>query len=170
MANHYYIPLILSLDEKVDYIKHIIKTQSESRFINDLEDHLTKADNKFKEFDWWLFSKLDESLDEVYIPYYNPSANKFSRFYPDFIFWLKKGDNYFIVFVDPKGTEHTSAYRKIDGYAQLFEENGKEKVFNYNEFKVRIKLLLRPEDVSKAPAEYRQYWFDNIEKMVKVVK
>jgi len=170
IANHYYIPLILSLDEKVDYIKHIIKTQSEARFINDLEDHLTKADNKFKEFDWWLFSKLDESLDEVYIPYYNPNANKFSRFYPDFIFWLKKGNNYFIVFVDPKGTEHTSAYRKIDGYAQLFEENGKEKVFNYNGFKVRIKLLLRPEDVSKAPAEYRQYWFDNIEKMVKVAK
>jgi len=170
IANHYYIPLILSLNEKVDYIKHIIKTQSEARFINDLEDHLTKADNKFKEFDWWLFSKLDESLDEVYIPYYNPNANRFSRFYPDFIFWLKKGNNYFIVFVDPKGTEHTSAYRKIDGYAQLFEENGKEKVFNYNGFKVRIKLLLRPEDVSKAPAEYRQYWFDNIEKMVKVAK
>ena len=170
IANHYYIPLILSLDEKVDYIKHIIKTQSEARFINDLEDHLTRADNKFKEFDWWLFSKLDESLDEVYIPYYNPNANKFSHFYPDFIFWLKKGNNYFIVFIDPKGTEHTSAYRKIDGYAQLFEENGKEKVFNYNGFKVRIKLLLRPEDVSKAPAEYRQYWFDNIEKMVKVVK
>jgi len=169
IANHYYIPLILSLDEKVDYIKHIIKTQSEASFVNDLEDYLTKADNKFKEFDWWLFSKLDESLDEVYIPYYNPNTNKFSHFYPDFIFWLKKGNNYFIVFVDPKGTEHTSAYRKIDGYAQLFEENGKEKVFNYNGFKVRIKLLLRPEDISKAPAEYRQYWFDNIEKMLEVM-
>jgi hypothetical protein len=167
IANHYYIPLILSLDEKVDYIKHIIKTQSEAKFINDLKNYLTKDDNKFKKFDWWLFSKLDESLDEVYIPYYNPNVNKISRFYPDFIFWFKKGDNYFIVFVDPKGTEHTSAYRKIDGYTQLFEENGKEKVFNYNGFKVRIKLLLRPEDVSKAPAEYRQYWFDNIEKMVK---
>ncbi|BDC35417.1 MAG: hypothetical protein EF806_00940 [Candidatus Methanoliparum thermophilum] len=92
IANHYYIPLILSPDEKVGYIKHIIKTQSEERFINDLEDHLTKADNKFKEFDWWLFSKLDESLDEVYIPYYNPNANKFSHFYPDFIFWLKRGE------------------------------------------------------------------------------
>jgi len=170
IANHYYIPLIVSFNEKVDYIKHIIKTQSEVRFINDLEDHLTKADNKFKEFDWWLFSKLDESLDEVYIPYYSPNVNKFSRFYPDFIFWLKKRNNYFIVFVDPKGTEHTSAYRKIDGYAQLFEENGKEKVFNYNGFKVRIKLFLRPEDVSKALVEYRQYWFDNIEEMVKVVK
>jgi len=169
IANHYYIPLILSLDEKVDYIKHIIKTQSEARFINDLEGYLTKADNKFKVFDWWMFSKLDESLDKVYIPYYNPNANKFSHFYPDFIFWLRKGNNYFIVFVDPKGTEHTSAYRKIDGYARLFEENGKEKVFNYNGFKVRIKLLLRSEDISKTPAEYKQYWFDNIEKMLEVI-
>jgi superfamily II DNA or RNA helicase len=166
IANHYYIPLILSEDKKVDYIKHIIKTKSETMFVNDLEDYLTKADNKFKEFNWWLFSKLDESLDEVYIPYYNPNVNKFSRFYPDFIFWLKRGTDYFIIFVDPKGTEHTSAYRKIDGYVRLFEENGKEKVFNYNGFKVRIKLLLRPEDVSKSPDAYKKYWFDSIANMI----
>jgi hypothetical protein len=167
VPNHYYIPLILSLDEKVDYIKHIIKTQSETRFINDLENYLTKADNKFKEFDWWLFSKLDESLDEVYIPYYNPNANKFSNFYPDFIFWLKKKNNYFIVFVDPKGTEHTSAYRKIDGYKELFEGNGSKRLFDYNGFKVKINLQFRTDDVSKVPTEYRQYWFDNIKEMVK---
>ena len=95
--------------------------------------------------------------------------NKISRFYPDFIFWFKKGDNYFIVFVDPKGTEHTSAYRKIEWYKVLFEEDGKEKVFNRDGFKVRIKLLLRPEDVSKALSEYKQYWFDNIEKMLEVM-
>lgn len=170
ITNHYYLPLILSDDEKIDYIKHVIKTSSEVKFIDDLEDHLTKADNKFKEFDWWLFSKLDESLDEVYIPYYNPNANKFSHFYPDFIFWLKREKNYFIVFVDPKGTEYTSAYRKIDGYTQLFEENGKEKVFNYNGFEIKINLQFRTDDLSKVPDEYKRYWFDNIEKMVKVVK
>lgn len=169
ITNHYYFPIILSDDEKIDYIKHIIKTKSEVEFINDLEDYLSKNDNKFKKFDWWMFSKIDESLDEVYIPYYNPNANKVSSFYPDFIFWLKKGDEYFIVFVDPKGSEHTDAYRKIDGYKELFEENGKEKVFNHNGFKVRIKLLLRPEDISKALAEYKQYWFDNIEKICEVI-
>ena len=72
----YYIPLILSetnsTEEKVSYIRHIIKTPSEVRFVEDLENYLAKEDNKFKEFDWWMFSKLDESLDEVYIPYYNP--------------------------------------------------------------------------------------------------
>ncbi|MBC7194997.1 MAG: DEAD/DEAH box helicase family protein, partial [Caldisericia bacterium] len=169
IANHYYLPLILSDDEKIDYIKHIIKTSSEVKFINDLENYLSKSDNKFKEFDWWLFSKLDESLDEIYIPYYNPNVNKISRFYPDFIFWFKKGDNYFIVFVDPKGTEHTDAYRRIDGYKVLFEENGKEKVFTHNGFKVRIKLFLKPEDISKTLSEYKRYWFDNIEKTLEAI-
>ncbi|MGC8735074.1 MAG: DEAD/DEAH box helicase family protein, partial [bacterium] len=163
IANHYYFPLILSNDEKIDYIKHVIKTKGEVKFINDLENYLTQPNNKFNEFNWWMFSKIDESLDEVYIPYYNPNVNKISYFYPDFIFWLEKGEDYFIVFVDPKGTEHTSAYRKIDGYKELFEENGKEKVFKNNGFNVRIKLRLRPEDVSKTLSEYRQYWFDDIE-------
>jgi len=163
VAHHYYIPIILSEDEKINYISHIIKTKSEVKFINDLEKYLTKIDNKFKSFDWWMFSKLDESLDRIFIPYYNPNINKISNFYPDFIFWLKKGENYFILFVDPKGTEHTNAYRKIDGYKILFEEKGDERCFNYNGFKVKIKLLLRSEDASKTIAEYRKYWFDNIE-------
>jgi hypothetical protein len=172
IANHYYIPLILSLDEKVDYIKHIIKTQSETRFINDLESYLTKDDNKFKEFDWWLFSKLDESLDKVYIPYYNPNANKFSKFYPDFIFWLKKENSHFIIFVDPKGIEHISGWvYKIDnGYRQLFEKNGNKRLINGNGFNIKINLQFRTDDLSKVPAEHKQYWFDNIEKMLEVVR
>ncbi|MEA2065596.1 MAG: DEAD/DEAH box helicase family protein [Thermotogota bacterium] len=169
VANHYYIPLILSDEERLDYIKHIIKTPSEVKFIDDMEGYLARSDNKFKEFDWWLFSKLDESLDEVYIPYYNPNINRISYFYPDFIFWLVKGNEYFIVFVDPKGTEHTGAYRKVDGYKELFEENGREKGFAYNGSKVKIKLRLRPEDVSKALVEYKQYWFDDIGKMLETV-
>lgn len=173
VAHHYYIPLILSetnsTEEKISYIRHIIKTPSEVRFVEDLENYLDKDDNKLKEFDWWMFSKLDESLDEVYIPYYNPNENKISNFNPDFIFWLQKGNKYFIVFIDPKGTEHTSALRKIDGYIQLFEENMKEKVFKHEGFKVKIKLFLRPDQVSKIPDNYRKYSFNNIKKMLEVL-
>jgi len=170
IANHYYIPLILSDDEKIDYIKHIIKTPSEVKFVNDLENYLTKNNNKFKEFDWWFFSKIDESLDEVYIPYYNPNENKISGFYPDFIFWLNKGDDYFIIFVDPKGIEHIRgwAYKIDNGYKQLFEENGNKKIINYNGYKVIINLKFRIDDFSKVPTGYEQYWFDNIEKMLNV--
>jgi len=167
VANHYYIPLILSETEKVDYIKHIIKTRSEVKFINDLEDYLARNDNKFKEFDWWFFSKIDQSLDEVYIPYYNPNTNKISYFYPDFIFWLKRENNYFIVFIDPKGTEHASYIRKIDGYREIFEENGKEKIFDHNGLKVKIKVGIKPDDVAKIPDLYRRYSFDKVENMLK---
>lgn len=168
IANHYYVPLILSEDEKVDYITHIIKTPSEVKFINDLEEYLTKEDNKFKEFDWWMFSKLDP-LDEVYIPYYNPKVNGIRSFIPDFIFWLNKGEDYFILFVDPKGTEHTDAERKIDGYRQLFEKEEGEEILPYTNLKVKVKLLLRTTDVSLATEEYRPYWFDNIEKILETI-
>jgi len=167
VANHYYLPLILSDKEKIDYIKHIIKTPSEVKFINDLERYLNKDGNKFNEFDWWFFSKLDESLDEIYIPYYNPERNRISRFNPDFIFWFKKGKDYTILFVDPKGTEHTSAMRKVDGYEELFGEPGKEKIFKYNGMNVGIKLRLRAIDTSKAPKKYEPYWFDNIKDIIK---
>ena len=166
VTNHYYIPLILSEDEKTDYITHIIKTPSEIKFVNDLEEYLTKEDNKFKELDWWLFSKIDQTLDEIYVPYYNPNANKISPFYPDFIFWIKKGKQYLIIFVDPKGTEHTAAYRKIDGYRELFEEKDQEKTFDHDKLKVKIKLYLRPEDLAKTLTKYRKYWFDDIPKMI----
>jgi len=166
IANHYYVPLILSEDEKIEYISHVIKTRSETKFIDALVNYLVDSDNKFKEFDWWMFSKLDESLDNVYIPYYNPNINKISHFFPDFIFWLNKENKYIIFFVDPKGTEHIDAERKIDGYCQLFEENGKRRTFNYNGFLVNVNLKLRTDDVSKATYKYKKYWFDSIENMI----
>lgn len=165
VANHYYIPLLLSEEERIDYIKHIIKTKSEVQFIEDLEKYLERGDNKFGEFDWWMFSKIDESLDKLYIPYYNPGDNRISLFFPDFVFWLKRGNDYFIVFVDPKGTEHTSAIRKIEGYKEIFEEDGREKIFPYEDLRVRVKLFLRVTDIANMPPEYKKYAFDNIEKM-----
>jgi len=40
LGNHYYIPIALSESEQIDFIKHIIKNQSEVDFINDLENYL----------------------------------------------------------------------------------------------------------------------------------
>jgi hypothetical protein len=168
IANHYYIPIILSEAEKIDYIKHIIKTPSEVKFVNDLERYLQREGNKFKEFDWWLFSKLDESLDQIYIPYYDPKTNRIRHFYPDFVFWLQKGDDYFIVFIDPKGTSRTAYMHKVDGYKKIFEKDGDRcKLFDYEGFKVRVFTFLYTDDVNKLPQEgYKKYWFDNIEKIL----
>lgn len=170
IAQHYYLPVVLAPvvlaeDEKVDYIRHIVKMPSEVQFVKDLETYLEKTDNKFKVFDWWLFSKLDESLDEIYIPYYDPKTNRIARFKPDFIFWLAKGNHYFLVFVDPKGTEHTDYQRKVDGYLALFQENDKPKVFDSDFGTVTVHLFLRTDDAAKVSDRYRDFWFDRVEQL-----
>jgi hypothetical protein len=164
IANHYYIPVALTESERAYFIQHIIKHKSEVDFINELDRYLQNENNFFKQFDWWFFSKIDETLDEVYIPYYNPKTNRIDKFKPDFIFWLKKGKRYLILFVDPKGTEHADGYRKIDGYSRIFEigEQKQSKEFLYNGFFINTKLLLKPKGgIAEVLENYKRYWFDN---------
>lgn len=121
-------------------------------------------------FDRWLFSKLDESLDEVYIPYYNPKTNGIARFKPDFIFWLQKGNEYYIVFVDPKGISHTDYQYKIDGYKDIFENTDETiRKFSYGKVTTCIFAFLYTSDEHKIPKGYKKYWFDNIEKMLSII-
>ncbi len=165
LANHYYLPVIVSESEKIGYLNHIITVPSEVEFIEQLEEYINKPNNIFAQFDWWMFSKIDETLDEIYIPYYNPKLNTISKFKPDFIFWMQKGNHYLILFVDPKGTEHKDAYIKIDGYSSLFEieNDGKKqcKVFLHNGLTIKVKLLLKTKE--GVPKRYREYWFENFE-------
>jgi hypothetical protein len=166
IAQHYYLPVVLSKDGKADYIRHIIKTESEVKFIKDLEAYLSQPNKGFQQFDWWFFSKLDESLDEVYIPYYDPKTNRMARFKPDFIFWLCKDSRYWIVFVDPKGTEHVDYQRKIEGYREVFCENGKPRVFHHCGKDVTVHLFIAVQDVSRVPEEYRAFAFDKVETLI----
>ena len=55
--------------------------------------------------DLWLFSRIDEAYDQINVPYTNRIENKISNFKPDFIFWLQKGLDYHIIFVDPKALQ-----------------------------------------------------------------
>lgn len=164
LANHYYLPVIVSETEKIDYLNHIINVDSEVKFVVQLEEYLTKPDNVFTQFDWWMFSKLDQTLDEVLIPYYNPKENNIANFKPDFIFWAQKGKRYLILFVDPKGTEYADGYRKIDGYSKIFEigEPKQSRDFSYNGFTITTKLLLKPRrGIAEVLENYKRYWFDN---------
>jgi superfamily II DNA or RNA helicase len=165
IQNHYYLPLIMAEQEKIDFIKHIIKHKSEINFINELDNYLKNKNNFFTKFDWWFFSKVDETLDEVYIPYYNPKTNKIDKFKPDFIFWLKKDNNYTILFVDPKGTEHTDAYRKIDGFKRIFT---KDK-YTHNNLNINVRLLLYTSDISKVEDNYKDFWIDKIDSLEKIL-
>jgi type III restriction enzyme len=137
-----------------------------------LEVYLQHLNNFFNHFDWWFFSKIDETLDDVFIPYYNPKTNRIAKFKPDFIFWLKKGKNYLILFIDPKGTEHTDAFRKIDGYKRFFEINSTNEAqtrkINHNELSVSVKLFFIPskEEHSNVPQAYSKYWANSINLIV----
>jgi superfamily II DNA or RNA helicase len=167
IAQHYYVPTILADSERVDYIRHVIKVPSEVQFVNELNQYVQQSDNLFKGFDWWLFSKLDEHLDEIALPYYDPSANRIRDFKPDFIFWLRKGADYYIVFIDPKGTTHTDYEHKIDGYRRLFEDgNGDCRVISHEDLNVRVFTFLHTEDRNQLATGYRPYWFDRMDQVL----
>ncbi len=148
LKEHYYTPLIKA--KNCDWLKHVVKVKSESDF---LEELLKITETLQENYDFWAFSKIDEHLDHLFIPYIDNAAER--RFFPDFIFWLQKGGTQFICFIDPKGTEHTSGLRKADAY-QLF----KDKVFNPKDdpnFKIKVVLKFygNKDDVGE---RYRDDW------------
>ncbi len=163
LLEHYYIPLLhLKYDEEKKEVieapfnfKHIIKVQSEIEFIN----KLVKVVRKLKEvYDSWYFSKLDESLDEIKIPYFNTDKGDWDNFSPDFIFWLKQKEKRKIIFVDPKGIEHT--------------RNAKDKILGFEKFvkgisdpSIEVKLFLYNQDSEKVDSEKREYWSDDLDEI-----
>ena len=122
LTKYYYDPLIYSNNEH-SIIKHIISVPSEVKF---LKKFLQNIENKSYNFEW-MFSKIDESLNNVYIPYYSKTENKYNKFKPDFIFWLIKENKYKIIFIDPKGTKYTDYENKLDGYEKLFTSDSSIK-------------------------------------------
>ena len=154
ITEHYYLPLIYSEKEKVEYIKHIIEVESEVKFIKNLEKHI--KENKFDCS--WMFSKIDQNLDNLHIPYFHKKENIYRNFFPDFIFWIKKDKDYKIVFVDPKGTSNADYQNKIDEFERLFLENEKTKVFTYKNFKITFDLKLVADDINKVSDKYEKYW------------
>ena len=169
LASHYYLPSITSKEEKIDFIKHIIKVESEKHFLGKLQEYLDSPNNKIKDFDDWAFSKLDESLDNVVIPYVNKAKNVISNFNPDFIFWFKSGKDYSIVFVDPKGTQHAEYGYKIDGYEDLFKDGNSLKTFSSNGLNVRVFVFLYNRDATAQPNSYLNYWIDKMDDVIERV-
>ena len=107
---------------KVQKYSHIINVKSK-KFVIELEKQVQKY-GFLNDFDWWMFSKLDAHLDEVYIPYYNRDHNRNREIQARFYFWLEREDKYYIIFADPKGTKHTDYGYKVDG-TDLFLKMGK---------------------------------------------
>lgn len=157
IAEHYYLPLIYSDKEKVEYIKHIIEVESEVKFIKNLEKHIKESKPDCN----WMFSKIDQSLDAFHIPYFYKKENIYRKFFPDFIFWVKKDEDYKIVFIDPKGTSNSNYQNKVDEFEKLFLENGQAKIFTYKNFKITFDLKLVASDVKSVSDKYEKYWLGN---------
>ncbi len=158
IASHYYVPIVMATKHKSEFIQHVINEESEIQFIQAMEQWL---EVNTPDWDAWMFSKIDESVDSVHVPYFDTSLNEYRRFLPDFVFWMLAGNKYQIVFVDPKGTEHASTYRKIDGFRQIFEYLKKPKEFEFQDLVVVVKLLMfnRTESV---PNAYSMYWTNDV--------
>ncbi|OOQ09523.1 DEAD/DEAH box helicase family protein [Helicobacter pylori] len=152
LKEHYYTPLIKA--KNCDWLKHVVKVESEIDFLKELQE--TETIKTLQEnYDFWAFSKIDEHLDNLFIPYTNNVAER--RFFPDFIFWLQKGDTQIICFIDPKGSKHTDYEHKADAY-QLF----KDKIFNpKNDPNLKIKVVLKfYGDKDGVGERYRDLWIE----------
>lgn len=150
LKEHYYTPLIKA--KNCDWLKHVVKVKSESDF---LEELLKITETLQENYDFWAFSKIDEHLDNLFIPYIDNATER--KFFPDFIFWLQKGNTQIICFIDPKGSKHTDYEHKADAY-QLFED----KVFNpKDDPNLKIKVVLKfygdKDDVGE---RYRDLWIE----------
>ncbi|MFT2694839.1 DEAD/DEAH box helicase family protein [Helicobacter pylori] len=153
LKEHYYTPLIKAKD--CDWLKHVVKVKSEIDFLQELQDQETTKTLQ-ENYDFWAFSKIDEHLDNLFIPYINNAIER--RFFPDFIFWLQKGDTQIICFIDPKGITYADYEHKADAY-KLF----KDKIFNPKNnphFKIKkIKVVLKfYGDKDRVGDNYRDYW------------
>ncbi len=153
LKEHYYTPLIKA--KNCDWLKHVVKVESEIDFLEELQE--TETIKTLQEnYDFWAFSKIDEHLDNLFIPYFNNATER--KFFPDFIFWLQKSGTQIICFIDPKGTEHTSGLRKADPYENLF----KDKVFSSkNDPNFKIKVVLKfYGNKDRVPERYRDLWIE----------
>lgn len=157
MLNHYYNPIISG--KNLDWIKNIISEESEIVFLKELEKICNDIE---KQYDWWMFSKINQYHDKnIFIPYTEDGEEK--PFYPDFIFWLQKENKQTILFIDPKGNKHTSYEHKIDGYEDVFLN----KTFKQSEMEIDVKLALMKITNDNVGKKYEQYWFskDDLKKL-----
>ncbi len=160
LKKHYYNPLLLKTDN--DYFKNIIDEPSEIEFINNLEEYLNKDENCLKKYDAWYFSKVSDRIDNIYIPYIDSQTSKVAKFYPDFIFWLKKGDTYKIIFIDPHGLQsgRDNTIEKTEGFERLFKTNR----FKKDNFDIDVNLVWYYQHSIKEDLleKYRKWNFDEI--------
>ena len=152
LAEHYYNPILLTSETNRQLFKHIIWVDSEVEFLRKLNENR----DKLEKYDWWYFSKLDETTDDVSIPYYDSGLQKYRKFFPDFIFWLKEkgSDKLIIKFIDPKGNRigTGNAEDKAKGYEHIF--NGHTVKYEDKDVKIDLFFYNEPTGVNESVKGY----------------
>jgi hypothetical protein len=94
---HLYVPILLR-GKKIDRISPEGLVESEEKFVIGLREYLKNNKAKFSNVEVYLLRNYPFSGVGFQL--------QWSRFYPDFIMWVKNGAKQTIVFIDPKGLGH----------------------------------------------------------------
>ncbi|MEO0019691.1 MAG: DEAD/DEAH box helicase family protein [candidate division WOR-3 bacterium] len=95
---HLYVPILLKSKE-IDKITPEGLVNSEKKFVKGIREYLKSHQKEFQNYEIFLLRNLPKSGVGFRLTW--------SGFYPDFIMWVKKGNNQYIVFIDPKGLVHS---------------------------------------------------------------
>ncbi len=108
-----YVPILLQ-SKKIDKISPAGLVESEQEFVRELREHLKEYKDKYP-FEIYLLRNYPFSGIGFQL--------QWSKFYPDFIMWIRKDEKQVIVFIDPKGLEHTKG---LDDEKIQFKDEIKE--------------------------------------------
>jgi superfamily II DNA or RNA helicase len=152
LVEHYYNPIILTSEAHKQLFKHIVWVPSEVEFLKKLQENR----DKLEKYEWWYFSKIDQTTDDVSIPYYDTREQEYRNFFPDFVFWLKPKDSnkLIIKFIDPKGNVvgTGNAEDKAKGYENIF--NGHTIKYNDKEVQIDLFFFNEPTGVNESVRDY----------------
>lgn len=152
LVEHYYNPIILTSEAHKQLFKHIVWVPSEVEFLKKLQENR----DKLEKYDWWYFSKIDQTTDDVSIPYYDTREQEYRNFFPDFVFWLKSkaSDKLIIKFIDPKGNVvgTGNAEDKAKGYENIF--NGHTIKYQNKEVQIDLFFYNEPTGVNESVRDY----------------
>lgn len=165
LQEHYYSPILFKQDS--EKFQHIIKVKSEIDFLEVLKNYLDQRDNNLKKYDWWYFSKIDQATDKIGIPYFDSETGEYRTFFPDFIFWLKKEDKYYLKFIDPHGVKYIdNSIDKIDGFNDFVADLTKLK--NKNVYSAEMYFYNENNISHGVDKLYRRYFTSDLKAIFKV--
>lgn len=138
------------------------------------EETLEKAFRTFEkqaEVDYFINKDAKAFLCEQFDLWFY--QNRIRDFHPDFVFWFVRGQDYPILFLDPKGQSQTQYQYKVDGYREHLRADGGYRTFtcpnpsNYGKHTVLVALQFYSNTPTRPPGLVEAYWCRSIEQMLK---